>query len=83
MTRIYAEMLVERPVLQGVIEQLQTVGEHVLGVVLNEMNPHSRKYGYYYHLYYSKYSNYYDAPGDRRTKGTKRLLRKKAVENKS
>jgi capsular exopolysaccharide synthesis family protein len=44
---------------QQAFEQLRTVGARVLGVVLNEVNPHSRKYGYYYHRYYSKYSYYY------------------------
>jgi Mrp family chromosome partitioning ATPase len=42
------------------LEQLNAVGARVLGVVLNEVNPRSRKYGYYYNRYYSKYSHYYD-----------------------
>jgi len=46
-------------------EQLQTVGARILGVVLNEVNPRSRKYGYYYHRYYSKYSHYYDDSGEK------------------
>lgn len=44
---------------QQTMEQLGAVGAHVLGVVLNELRPSSRKYGYYYHRYYSKSSYYY------------------------
>ena len=44
---------------QQTIEQLQAVGAHILGVVLNELRSSSRKYGYYYARYYSKYSHYY------------------------
>ena len=43
---------------QQALEQLQRVDTRVLGVVLNEVNPRSRKYGYYYNRYYSKYSQY-------------------------
>ncbi len=45
--------------LQQTIEQLQAVGAHILGVVLNELRSNSSKYGYYYSRYYSKYSQYY------------------------
>jgi capsular exopolysaccharide synthesis family protein len=45
------------------LEQLRNVNARVLGVVLNEVNPRSRKYGYYYNRYYSKYSYYYGEPG--------------------
>jgi Mrp family chromosome partitioning ATPase len=57
--------------LQQTLEQLHAVGAHVLGVVLNEVNPTSRKYGYYYNSYYSKYSHYYGREGvkPKRTKG--------------
>jgi non-specific protein-tyrosine kinase len=41
------------------IAQLRAVGARILGVVLNDVKPSSRKYGYYYSQYYSKYSNYY------------------------
>ena len=51
---------------QRAFEQLQTVNAPVLGVVLNEVDPHSRKYGYYYHRYYSKYSYYYEEPGTKK-----------------
>jgi len=56
--------------IQQGLEQLRAVGARVLGVVLNEVNPGSRKYGYYYNRYYSKYSRYYegDAPKQRGTK---------------
>jgi len=56
--------------IQQGLEQLRAVGAHILGVVLNEVNPNSRKYGYYYNRYYSKYSHYYegDATKQKRTK---------------
>ena len=45
--------------LAQTIEQLRTVGAHILGVVLNDVTPTNRKYGYYYSHYYSKDSDYY------------------------
>jgi non-specific protein-tyrosine kinase len=48
--------------------QLQGVGARILGVVLNEVEPNSRKYGYYYHRYYSQYSYYYSADGTKKKK---------------
>lgn len=45
------------------LEQMQAVGARILGVVLNDVNPSSRRYGYYYNRYYSKYSHYYDQDG--------------------
>jgi len=51
---------------QQALEQMQTVGARVLGVVLNEVNPRSRKYGYYYHRYYSKYAYYYADRGKKK-----------------
>jgi capsular exopolysaccharide synthesis family protein len=60
---------------QQAYEQLQTVGARVLGVVLNEVNPRSRKYGYYYHRYYSKYSYYYGDSG--RKKGSQASIGRK------
>jgi non-specific protein-tyrosine kinase len=53
------------------LEQLQAVGARILGVVLNEVNPSSRKYGYYYNRYYSKYSHYYDTDGNKAPKAKK------------
>lgn len=55
--------------IQQALEQLRAVGARVLGVVLNEVNPGSRKYGYYYNRY-SKYSHYYERDGikQKRTK---------------
>jgi non-specific protein-tyrosine kinase len=41
--------------LQETLTQLRAVNARVLGVVLNDVNPGSRKYGYYYNRYYSKY----------------------------
>jgi non-specific protein-tyrosine kinase len=49
---------------QQALEQLQAVNARVLGVVLNEVNPRNRRYGYYYHRYYSKYS--YDEESGRK-----------------
>lgn len=48
---------------QQALEQLRAVNARVLGVVMNEVNPGSRKYGYYYNRYYSKYSRYYETRG--------------------
>ena len=50
------------------LEQLRTVGAHILGVVLNDVKPTSRKYGYYYSHYYSKDSDYYRKDDERLTK---------------
>ncbi len=69
-------ILVARPgttkltALEQAVEQLQVVGAHLLGIVLNEVNPSSRRYGYYYSQYYSKYSDYYTP----RRSGLARLL---------
>lgn len=54
--------------LAQTIEQLRTVGARVLGVVLNDVKPGSRKYGYYYSQYYSKYSNYYGKDTEKQKK---------------
>jgi succinoglycan biosynthesis transport protein ExoP len=62
---------------QQALEQLQTVGARVLGVVLNEVNPRSRKYGYYYNRYYSKYSHYYADRGKK--KGLKGSISEKVA----
>jgi succinoglycan biosynthesis transport protein ExoP len=48
---------------QQTVVQLRAVGARLLGVVLNEVNPVSRKYGYYYNRYYSKYSYQYQQTG--------------------
>jgi non-specific protein-tyrosine kinase len=47
---------------QQSLEQLRSVGARVLGVVLNDVNPTSRKYGYYYNRYYSKNAYKYQTP---------------------
>ncbi len=46
--------------LKQALQQLRAVGTPVLGVVLNKVNPTSRRYGYYYGQYYSRYSHYYN-----------------------
>jgi succinoglycan biosynthesis transport protein ExoP len=51
---------------QQALEQLRIGGARVLGVVLNEVEPRSRKYGYYYNRYYSKYAYYYGEAGKKR-----------------
>jgi len=48
---------------QQSVVQLRAVGARILGVVLNDVKPTSRKYGYYYNRYYSKYSYHYQQPG--------------------
>ena len=53
---------------QQSLVQLRSVGARVLGVVLNEVNPTSRKYGYYYNRYYSKYSYHYQNPAGEQKK---------------
>jgi succinoglycan biosynthesis transport protein ExoP len=50
------------------IEALRGVGARILGVVLNDVEPKNRRYGYYYHRYYSKYSYYYSAEGEKKKK---------------
>jgi len=54
--------------LQQTLVQLRSVGARVLGVVLNDVNPKSRKYGYYYNRYYSKYSYQYQKPAGEQKK---------------
>ena len=53
------------------VEQLQGVGAKILGVVLNGVEPKSRKYGYYYHRYYNKESYYYSSDGTKKKKSHK------------
>jgi Mrp family chromosome partitioning ATPase len=67
--------------IQQGLEQLRAVGARVLGVVLNEVNPGSRKYGYYYNRYYSNYSHYYkrdDSKPKRKKEKSKSTLEMKA-----
>jgi non-specific protein-tyrosine kinase len=56
---------------QQALDQLKAVDAHVLGVVLNEVNPRSRKYGYYYNRYYSKYSYYYGDGGRKKSENSR------------
>ena len=46
--------------LEQTLAQLRAVNARILGVVLNDVETQSRKYGYYYGGYYSAYSHYYD-----------------------
>lgn len=55
-------------VFRQAVEQLQSVRARILGVVLNDVEPKSRRYGYYYSRYYSKYSNYYGSEGTKSKK---------------
>jgi non-specific protein-tyrosine kinase len=68
--------------LQQALEQLRAVGARVLGVVLNEVNPSSRKYGYYYNRYYSKYSHYYEEKDGAKQKRTKETGESKPAPEK-
>jgi capsular exopolysaccharide synthesis family protein len=84
-TKVDGTILVAKPGVtklkdfQQALEQLKAVGAHVLGVVLNEVDPRNRRYGYYYHRYYSKYSNYYGEPGDRKKAFSGRIDRKAII----
>ena len=70
-------MLVVKPgvtklgALEQSLQQLRAVGARVLGVVFNQVNPRSRKYGYYYSHYYPKYSHYDAADGEKKAKSRK------------
>jgi Mrp family chromosome partitioning ATPase len=84
-TKVDGTILVAKPGVtklkdfQQALEQLKAVGAHVLGVVLNEVDPRNRRYGYYYHRYYSKYSNYYGEPSDRKKAFRGRIDRKAII----
>jgi len=57
-----------RRVAQHAIESLQSVGAHLLGVVVNGVRKHGDRYGYYY----DRYRKYYGtAPGDGKTRKPK------------
>jgi capsular exopolysaccharide synthesis family protein len=83
-TKVDGTILVAKPGVtklkdfQQALEQLKAVGAPVLGVVLNEVDPRNRRYGYYYHRYYSKYSNYYGEPDGGRKKSSKALIERRA-----
>ena len=62
------------------LEQLQGVGAKILGVVLNDVEPKSSKYGYYYHRYYSKHSYYYSEDGKKKKKVSKELVKPKELK---
>ena len=75
-TNVDGVLLVVKPgqtklvALEQAIGQLRAVNAHILGIVLNGVDPASRKYGYYYNRYYSKYSHYYVTDGVKKTKAT-------------
>ena len=48
----------QKGMLEQSLQQLRGVGARILGVVFNQVDPRSRKYGYYYQQYYSKYIQY-------------------------
>ncbi|HNR46022.1 MAG TPA: polysaccharide biosynthesis tyrosine autokinase [Anaerolineaceae bacterium] len=52
------------------VEQLRRVNARVLGVVLNNLNMRSGRYGYHYHYYrsYSAYQDYYGSSGKKRSR---------------
>jgi len=55
-------------------------GAKVLGVVLNEVEPKSRKYGYHYHRYYNKESYYYSSDGTKKKKSHKEPSKEKDLK---
>lgn len=61
----------KRSALRQSVEILQAVKANILGIVLNEVNPTSRRYGYYYGHYYSSGHYYYDADGTKKKKTKK------------
>lgn len=62
------------------LEQLYGVGAKILGVVLNDVEPKSRKYGNYYHRYYNKNSDYYGSDGTKKKKSNRRLSKEKELK---
>ena len=48
--------------------------------MLNEVEPNSRKYGYYSHRYYSKVSYYYSADGVKKKKPHKEPVKAKELK---
>ena len=56
------------------VEQLRAVHARILGVVLNEVQASSRRYGYYYNRYYSKYAHEYEEGGKKKEERGKRKL---------
>lgn len=62
------------------MEQLHGVGAKILGVVLNDVQPKSGKYGYYYHRYCSKSSYYYSADGTKKKKSHKEPSKEKELK---
>jgi succinoglycan biosynthesis transport protein ExoP len=55
------------------VEQLRRVGANILGVVLNEMEARSARYGYYYRQYYDSSYYYIDEKTGEKKKKNKKL----------
>ena len=68
--------------LHQALDQLHSVGARVLGVVLNNVSPSSRKYGYYYKEYSSRYSHYYEEKGGTKKAKVKETAKRKPVPEK-
>jgi succinoglycan biosynthesis transport protein ExoP len=83
-TMVDGVLLVAKPgqtkltALKQAIEQLRRVNANLLGVVLNDVEPHNARYGYYYRQYYYRYSYYSNDP--KSGKKTKKKS-KEAVES--
>lgn len=52
--------------LKQSIETLHGAKANILGIVLNEVDPRNRKYGYYYGHYYNSGHYYYDIEGNKK-----------------
>lgn len=65
-----------RDVAKNSINQLQTVGAHILGGILNAVDIGKDKYYYYY--YYQYYNYYYGDDGEKKKKRHKRKKKKKS-----
>jgi Mrp family chromosome partitioning ATPase len=69
--------------LKQTVEQMRRLKVNLLGVVLNDIEPRSGQYGYYYRQYYpNKYSYYYSEDGSklRRKKSRKEPVQSEIEE---
>jgi len=65
-----------REMIRNGVNQLQTVGAHILGAVLNAVDIGRDKYYYYY--YYQYYYYYYGDDGEKRKKSRKQRKKRKS-----
>jgi Mrp family chromosome partitioning ATPase len=65
-----------REVVKNGVGQLESVGAHILGAILNAVDIGKDKYYYYY--YYQYYHYYYGDDGDKRQKQRRKKRRKKS-----